>query len=128
MAVIDLTNGTPFDLTTGNFTHTFDPSVTQGKTKMEIECKFDSMAAGNDGTICTVNKSLDASFGSNDASANIVDTAGDLTYANGTDGTGDNIVLRGTANDDNGYNWVRLTVTPTGAAAGDTVEVRVEFT
>lgn len=128
MGFIDLTNGTAHDLTTGNFVFTFDPEQTRGATKMEIECRFDSMAAGNDNTACTVVKSLDSAFGSNDAEADIVDTAATLTYANASDGTGDNIVLRGTANEDNGYRWVRLTVTPVGATAGDTVEVFVNFT
>lgn len=128
MGFINLTEGTPHDLTTGNFVFTFDPEQTRGATKMEIELRLDSMEAANDGTICTVTKSLDGNFGSNDAAANIVDTAGDLTYANATDGTGNDIVLRGTANEDNGYRWARLTVTPTGATAGDTVEVFVNFT
>lgn len=125
MKRIDLTAGTAHDLTSGDYIKVLDPKELDGFTKMEVEIELDSMAAGNDGTICTVRKSHTSSFAGYARQLNQVDTASDLTYANATHGTGDGVVLRGTANDDNGYQYVEIRVTPTGAAAGDTVEVSV---
>lgn len=127
--VLDLTEGTPFDLTSGDFTHTLDASLLNGKTKIDIQIRLASMAAGNDNTICTVFKSLDGDFtgstgGGSAVETNIVDTAADLTYANATHGTGE-VTLQGIATQAGGFGSALITVTPTGAAAADTVEVFV---